>query len=345
MQWSAGAGIDHGEEAIAGANKPEIRLFQVGRRSADTRQVDLEGHWEVCTPESMKNFSAVAYFFAKRLQGALKIPVGIIHSSWGGTPAEAWINPSVIQQDAILNEAAKKIQPMPWCPEKPGMTYNSMIAPLVPIPVKGVIWYQGETNTVNARSYQTIFTALIENWRDEWGSDFPFYYVQIAPYKYDTPEVGVLVRDAQRRTLTVPHTGMVVISDIGNLENIHPRNKEDVGFRLANWALAKTYGKKDIPYSGPLYSGMELERNKIRVHFDHADKGLVAKNGSPELFEIAGNDGVFVEAKAKIDGNTILVSSRKIKEPKMVRFAWSNTAEPNLFNEEGLPASSFTSEE
>jgi len=218
-----------------------------------------------------------------------------------------------------------------------------MIAPLIPFPLAGVIWYQGETNTANHETYSKMFTALIENWRDEWKRELPFYYVQIAPYKYDTPEAGVLVRDAQRQTLKVPRTGMVVVSDIGNIDDIHPRNKLDVGKRLANLALAKTYGMENIPFSGPLYKGMEVEGKKIRVVFDYADNGLVARGGALTHFEIAGSDGVFVEAKARIDKNTVLVSSPKVNTPQAVRFAWSNTAEPNLFNKEGLPASAFRS--
>jgi sialate O-acetylesterase len=190
-----------------------------------------------------------------------------------------------------------------------------------------------------------MFTALIENWRKEWGREFPFYYVQIAPYKYEAPEVGVLVREAQLQTLKVPNTGMVVVSDIGNIDDIHPRNKSDVGKRLANLALAGTYDREGIPYSGPLYTGIEMERRRVRVSFDHAENGLVAKGGALTHFEIAGADGVFVEAKARIDKNTVLVSSGKVKNPKAVRFAWSNTAEPNLFNMEGLPASCFRSAE
>lgn len=344
MQWSANMGIDGAEAHVAAADHPRIRLFQVGHRSADSRQLDLEGQWEVCTPQSMQNFSAVGYFFARRLQEKLNVPVGIINSSWGGTPAETWINPEVIAADAALASAAEKINPMPWCPEAPGQTYHSMIAPLIPFPLAGVIWYQGETNTANAESYTDMFSALIQNWRSEWGQDFPFYFVQIAPYKYETPHVGAQVRDAQRRTLQLPHTGMVVVSDIGNIDDIHPRNKEDVGKRLAGWALAKTYKKEGIPYSGPLYHAMEVEGKKIRLHFDHAENGLVARAGPLTHFELAGADGAFVPAKAKIDGNTVLVSAREIKEPAAVRFAWSNTAEPNLFNKEGLPASTFTTQ-
>lgn len=343
MEWSASHGFDNAEQEVAKASHGEIRFFQVGKRSADSPQLDLEGRWEVCTPESMRQFSAIGYFFARELQETLDIPVGIINSSWGGTPAETWINPMVIRNDPVLEAAAKKIKPMPWCPEGPGQTYNSMIAPIIPYPIAGVIWYQGETNTANPESYSAMFTALIENWRGEWKRDFPFYYVQIAPYKYEVPEVGVLVREAQLQTLKVPRTGMVVISDIGNIEDIHPRNKLDVGKRLANLALAKTYGIEGIAYSGPVYKGLEVEGSSLRVLFDHAGNGLVARSGPLTHFEIAGTDGVFIAARARIDKNSILVSSPRVKSPRAVRFAWSNTAEPNLFNSEGLPASSFRS--
>jgi sialate O-acetylesterase len=253
------------------------------------------------------------------------------------------MNPAVIEGNPELAEAALKIGPMPWCPEKPGQTYYSMIAPLIPFPMAGVIWYQGETNTANPHTYTDLFSALINSWRDEWKRQFPFYYVQIAPYRYDEPEVGVLVREAQRKALSVNNTGMVVISDIGNIDDIHPRNKEDVGIRLANLALSGTYGREDLPGSGPLYTKMEVEGSGIRVFFDHAGNGLVAHGKMLSLFEISGADGEFVPARAKIDGNTVMVSSREVKEPVAVRFAWSNTAEPNLFNTDGLPASSFNS--
>lgn len=344
MQWSAQAGIDGAEEAVSAADYPEIRFFQVGRRSANAPQLDLEGHWEVCTPESMAEFSAVGYFFARRLHGELQIPIGVIHSSWGGTPAETWIRASRIAEDDRLRKAATKIKPMPWCPEAPGQTFNSMIAPLIPFPLAGVIWYQGETNAANPESYTAMFHTLIESWRTEWNSEFPFYFVQIAPFRYEEPEAGVKVRDAQRRALSVPNTGMVVTSDIGNVDDIHPRNKSDVGLRLAHWALAKTYSRENIPYSGPLYESMRIEGRKVRLHFQHAENGLLAEGGPLTHFEIAGADGAFVEAAAKIDGSTVVVQAREVKEPKAVRFAWGNTATPNLFNREGLPASSFTTE-
>lgn len=189
--------------------------------------------------------------------------------------------------------------------------------------------------------YQRLFSALIQNWRQEWGKDFPFYYVQIGPFKYDKPQVGMLIRESQRLSLSVPNTGMVVISDIAHSEDNHPRNKQDVGKRLANWALARTYGKDGIPFSGPLYREMEIEGDQIRLLFDFAQNGLLCKGEKLSHFQIAGEDRVFVEAQARIDGNSVIVSAREVRKPVAVRFAWSNTAEPNLCNTEGLPASCF----
>ncbi|MEM7368493.1 MAG: sialate O-acetylesterase [Bacteroidota bacterium] len=344
MEWSVMHGIQNGTQEAFEANHPGIRLFHVEKRSADVPQLDVVGKWASCTPESMAGFSAVAYFFGRNLQQDLKIPIGLIHSSWGGTPAEAWINQEVLARNERLAKAAEKIKPMPWCPNRPGTTYNAMLAPLIPFPIAGAIWYQGETNTANHESYQELFSAMIDNWRSEWQRDFPFYYVQIAPFRYGQKEVGVAIREAQRKTLATSKTGMVVISDIGNIKDIHPRNKQDVGKRLAAWALSNTYQKEGIVYSGPLYQKMEREGNKIRVYFDHAEGGLVSRNGTLTHFEIAGEDGTFVPAKAEIDGATILVQAGEIRRPQAVRFAWDNVAEPNLFNQAGLPASSFRSD-
>ncbi|MBN1559690.1 sialate O-acetylesterase [candidate division KSB1 bacterium] len=345
MEWSARAGIDNGTEEVLAADYPAIRLFQVTQQSAATPQLDCNGEWIVCSPQTMIDFSAIGYFFGRELCAKLNVPIGLINSSWGGTPAETWMNPQVIEANPELKAAAAKIGEMPWCPEKPGEAYYAMIKPLIPFPIAGVIWYQGESNTETADSYDILLTTLIRSWRDEWGVDFPFYYVQIAPYKYGAPEIGVKLREAQRKSLTVPNTGMVVVSDIGNINDIHPRNKKDVGIRLANWALAKTYGVQGVPYSGPLYRDMKIERNKIRLFFDHAESGLVCRGDELTHFEIAGENGNFVTAEAKIDGQTVLVQSRSVNKPVAVRFAWDNIAEPNLFNGDGLPASCFRTDD
>ncbi|WP_224994388.1 sialate O-acetylesterase [Cesiribacter sp. SM1] len=341
MEWNASMGIDNDKEEIAKANYPQIRFFSVEHRTADGPQLDLGGNWVVATPETMQYFSAVAYFFGRELHQELNVPIGLINSSWGGTPAEIWMQAQLIKDNPFLAEAAAKLQEVPWGPVKPGKAYNAMIAPLIPYQIAGALWYQGESNTAVPHAYSEVLTALIQNWRAQWGYEFPFYFAQIAPYKYGRPYEGVIVRDEQRQTLSVPKTGMVVTSDIGNIDDIHPRNKLDVGKRFANIALNQTYGIKDRPVSGPLYREMKKEGNKIRLYFDHAENGLVSKGKELTLFEIAGPDQKFVPARAKIDGNTIVVSARGVKDPAAVRFAWSNTAEPKLFNKEGLPASAF----
>lgn len=345
MEWSANAGIEDGAKEIQQADYPNIRLFQVGHRTATGRQLDVVGHWELCTPQTMANFSAIGYFFGRELHQRLDVPIGLINSSWGGTPAETWMNPELIDKDEQFVQAASRFKPVAWCPMEPGAAYHAMIAPLIPFVIAGVIWYQGETNTLNPIEYRRLFPALIDSWRKEWQRDLPFYYVQIAPYNYGPQPKGVLLREAQLLSLSVPNTGMVVVSDIGNINDIHPRNKRDVGRRLANWALAKTYGYKDIGYSGPIYRSMAVEGDRIRIFFDHAEKGLVCKGEKLTHFQIAGQDQIFIEAEAKIEGSTIVVRSPKVKRPVAVRFGWSNTAEPNLFNTDGLPASCFRTDD
>lgn len=225
----------------------------------------------------------------------------------------------------------------------PSSLYNGMIAPIIPFAIKGAIWYQGESNVSRAYQYRTLFPAMITNWRTDWKQgDFPFYYVQIAPFNYGGSRASEELREAQTLTLSLKNTGMAVISDIGNIKNIHPKNKLDVGKRLALWALAKDYGKKGIVYSGPIYKSMKVEGDKIRLSFDYACCGLKTMDGEAvSHLTIAGADKKFVKAKGVIDGGTVVVSSEAVKNPVSVRFGWSNTDEPNLANKEGLPASCF----
>jgi sialate O-acetylesterase len=250
----------------------------------------------------------------------------------------------VLFNDLELIKEAKKVEVMKWWPNDAGLAYNAMIHPLVKFNIAGCIWYQGESNRQNPNSYYKSFPLLIKSWRDLWKKDFSFYYAQIAPFKYGDMNAldAAIVRDAQLATmLNTPKTGMAVTNDIGNLENIHPINKQEVGRRLALWALAKDYGIEDLEYSGPIYRSMEIMKNKIVLSFDHADDGLVKKGKKLTDFTIAGLDKVFHQANAKIVGNTIVVSSTKIKNPVAVRFAFTDTSEPNLFNTQGLPASAF----
>ncbi len=344
MQWTPKNGLDNVEEEIENANFPEIRFFQVAQQISDNPQDQLKGKWEVCTPQIMEKFSSVAYFFGRELHQNLGVPVGVINSSWGGTPVEVWLKKELITDDAELKKASEKLKEVAWWPTKAGLAYNAMIHPITKFDIAGFIWYQGESNRVNPESYFRSFPLMIQSWREEWGKDLPFYFVQIAPYKYDDPlgTDAAHVRDAQLYTMkNVAKTGMVVTNDIGNLENIHPTNKQDVGHRLGLWALAKTYGKEGLAYSGPVYRSMEKRNKKIVLQFNHADKGLMKKGKELREFYIAGEDKVFYPAKAKISGSTVVIYSSKVKKPVAVRFAFTNGALPDLYNVEGLPASAF----
>ena len=343
MEWSARMGINNGEEEIKNADYPDIRLFSVYHSTSMYPQDHFKGEWTTCTSETMRNFSAIGYFFARKLSRELGVPVGLINSSWGGTPAEAWMSEEVIMKDAFLRGAAARQKPVPWGPVEPGRIYNSMISPLIPFRIAGVLWYQGESNTINAYAYKEILTGLIRSWRSGWGYDFPFYFAQIAPFRYGNSFDGVRVREAQRRVLEVPLTGMIVLSDIGDTVDIHPRNKQDAALRFANLALNRYYKTIKTEDSGPLFKEMVIDKNKAIISFDHSD-GLHVVGDKVTWFEIAGVDKVFYPADARIKGVQVIVKSEKVKAPVAVRFAWGNTATPNLFNGANLPASCFTIE-
>ena len=390
MQWSVQASANP-EQEIAAANYPKIRLFYVTRKVAETPQSDCEGSWVECSPETVPGFSAVAYFFGRYLHKELDVPIGLIHTSWGGTPAEAWTRREVLEanpdcapilkryEDAVARypqameeyaqklaewkEAAEKAKEEgtnpprrpgapfgPGNPHSPAGLYNAMIAPLIPYGISGAIWYQGESNAGRAYQYRTLFPAMIKNWRKDWGrGEFPFLFVQLANFMKTKPEpdesAWAELREAQLMTLSLPNTGMAVIIDIGEADDIHPKNKQDVGKRLALWALAETY-RKDIVYSGPIYKSMKVDGNSIVLSFDHVGGGLIAKGGE-ELkgFAIAGADKKFVWADAQIDGDTVVVSSDKVSEPTVVRYAWADNPVCNLYNTEDLPASPFRTDD
>ena len=354
-------GIMDFEDEIENARYPEIRLFQVGNFSSKEPVDDVqpgneiygvppaECKWQECSPESIPTFSSTAYFFARKLHEELGVPVGIIDSSWGGTNAESWTPAEGLGKLGYKKELKQAKESAQQADKKiPTRLYNGMIHPLRNFTIKGVIWYQGEGNVGRAYQYRALFPAMIKNWRSDWKQeDFPFYYVQIAPFNYNRddnkpPRYSEELREAQRVTLETKNTGMAVTMDIGDVKDIHPRNKRDVGKRLALWALAKNYGKKKLVYSGPLYRSKMRQGDKIRLYFDHIGSGLTTRDGK-ELthFTIASHDKKFVEAKAVIDGKNVVVSSEDVKNPVAVRYGWSNTAEPNLSNKEGLPASSF----
>ena len=294
----------------------------------------------------MKRFSLVGYFFGQQLQQVLNVPVGLINASWGGTPAEVWTPKEAIEKEMILHEAATKLEPKDGWPITSGYTYNAMINPITDYSIAGVIWYQGESNVGAASSYQFLFTTMINSWRKAWHKELPFYFVQLAPFSGYGGISGALLREAQTKTLSVPNTGMVVIHDlVTDVKDIHPRNKKDVGLRLANYALAETYNKKQLTYKSPMYKSMVVEKDKIRINFTDADNGLISKGGALTDFYIAGTDKKFLPAIAIIKGNTILVSNKNIQQPVAVRFGFTNAAMPNLFSKEGLPVNIFRTDD
>ena len=347
MEYSASWHPKHYKQVVQDANHPEIRFFKIDKISAPYPQELVRGSWQVCTPKSMHTFSMAGYFFGRELNQKLNRPIGLIESAWGGSPVEAWTPIEVFNQSEKLSISAAKLTPAPWCPMRPAVAFNAMIYPIIKYPVAGAIWYQGETNTANPSTYEQTFSAMIHSWRELWHEDFPFYFVQIAPYSYGTPYSAALVREAQLQTYrNVPKTGIVVTTDItGDTTNIHPLDKLDVGKRLARWALSQTYGQSGIVTSGPLYKSMDVEGNKAIIHFDFANDGLMKKGKELRDFVIAGKDHQFVPATAKIKNNTVVVYSRKVKHPTAVRMGFTNTDIPNLFNKAGLPASPFRTDD
>jgi sialate O-acetylesterase len=235
------------------------------------------------------------------------------------------------------------LKPSEWWPVTPGATYNAMIYPLTNYTIAGTIWYQGESNVGTAATYQRLFTSMIGAWRQSWNKEFPFYFVQIAPFAgYGDSTSAAFLREAQTKSQSFPHTGMVITSDlVDNIKDIHPKLKKEVGWRLANYALAETYGKKNIAYKSPEFKTMKIEKDKIRIYFDHAENGLISKGGPPSEFYIAGSDGKFIPASAKIEGSTVLVWNKSIRQPVAVRFGFTSAAMPNLFSKEGLPVNTF----
>jgi len=350
----------NGKEAIAAADQPTIRLFQVPRKTADAPVDDTTGKWVVCSPDTVKGFSAALYFFGRELNQKLSVPVGLIHSSWGGTPIQAWMPAAAFKSPDDIAEQDRRVlahYPPPTQPTKtkrnlnhlrPTMLYNGMIAPLIPYAIRGMTWYQGENNVHqnDIDAYLGNLQRMAETWRAKWAEgDFPLLIVQIAPFgKYEAPP-DTLPRmwEQQTRALTtISATGLAPTGDIGNLTNIHPTNKQEVGRRLTLIALATTYHQAGVEYLPPMYKSHAIEGNKIRVQFTGAAGGLVARDEkAASNFEIAGADGVFVPAEMKIDGESVVIWSDKIDKPIAVRFAWSSTAIPNLENHAGLPAIAF----
>ncbi len=370
------------EAEASSANYPLIRHLLVKNGPSDTPVNKLDASWQICSPETAPAFTAVGYYFGRDLHKHLGVPIGLINSTVGGTPSDAWTSREILEsgfpevlsnhekaiadhpaaverfrqeEPALLvrwaneaEEARKNGKPEPRKPAeprdpktsamRPASLFNGKIAPLIPSAIKGVIWYQGESNNSRAKQYRTLFPAMINDWRNRWEKpELPFLFVQIAPFKNMSPEI----REAQLIAWqSTPATSMVVTTDVGDADDIHPTRKEPVGTRLALAARAKAYGE-DLVYSGPVYSGMQVEGDQAILRFDHIGSGLVAKDGPLRGFTITGDGQTFVPAEAEIIGDTVRVRANGVTAPKAVRYGWANVPDVNLFNAEGLPATPF----
>ena len=344
------------EREIAEADHPSIRLLHVEHTTAARPQRELtvrNGGWDVCSPASIPAFSATAYFFGRELAETLGVPVGLIHSSWGGTDIEPWIDGDYLRRipefaakvdEVLATESGVKVSPHSCT-----ALYNAMIAPLVPYGIRGAIWYQGENNVSRAWQYRDLFPLLITSWRQLWGRDFPFYFVQLTAFKQRLSEPGesewAELREAQAHTLAVENTGMAVIIDKGHPTDIHPKDKQTVGKRLALLARARTYGE-EIPCSGPMYRSHRISGHEIVLAFDAADGGLKTADGGPlEGFAVAGYDHRFHWAEARIEGDCVVVGSPQVAFPIAVRYGWADNPNCNLCNGAGLPASPFRTDD
>jgi sialate O-acetylesterase len=373
--------LKNAQQEIAQANLPTVRLLRIEHNTSYFSVNDITATWTECTPQTAAEFSAVAYFFGREINAREHVPIGLIDSTWGGTPVEAWMSMDRIgsdaglmpmfaswahftadlgdmdriiarekREDAAAEQAHQPKPDHPWHPDarswQPANLYNGMIAPLIPYTIKGAIWYQGETNSTPERApmYTRFFSAIIQDWRTKWREgNFPFLYVQISNFYSPNEDWGQL-RDQQRRALDVANTAMAVTLDVGDRDNVHPADKQTVGARLALAARAIVYGEPQLEYSGPLFRTTAVEGSSMRIWFDHAKDGLAAHGPQLTGFEIAGSDGKFVPAIAKIDGSTVVVEAQSVRHPEAVRYAWQGWTDANLFNKENLPASTFTSQ-
>ncbi len=321
-----------------------IRLCQIERSISDTTMDDCNAHWMLPDSTTVKNFSATAWFYGLELYKTLHVPIALISSNWGGTPAEAWAEYSALAGDKALSYYLDKDYVEYGKQNKRSILYNAMVYPLHLFPIKGAIWYQGEANIYDADLYHRLFSTMVKTWRNTWNiGDFPFYYTQIAPYDYKSKcNASAYLREAQLQSLDIPNSGMAVTLDIGEKNDIHPHDKKDVGKRLALLALAHTYHKIEVSKcTGPTFESMTVDGPQLRLSFSNANGGLVTKDSLMRGFEMAGTDKVFYTAKALIKGSEVWLQSDKVTKPIAARYAFSDTTKGCLFNKEGLPASSF----
>lgn len=336
--------ILNSNKAIAMSENANIRLFTVKQNKHLKPQTNFNGQWEECTPENVAEFSATAYFFGRMIQQNLDVPVGLISSNWGGTPIEAWMSGSGL---APFDGVTVPDEHDQFSQRSPTALFNAMISPMLGYGIQGVIWYQGEANRMKPKEYEQLLPALISDWRNLWQlGDFPFYYAQIAPFKYKGGLNSAFLREAQLKASTVlPHSGMACLLDVGEENCIHPANKEAAGERLAYLALANTYGKTGFASSGPVFKEMTIKGSQVSLTFDYAENGLSTFGKSLDNFKVAGENQEFYPATTKITKTGVVVSSEFVKKPVAVRYAFEDFVVGTLFNIEGLPASSFRTDD
>lgn len=342
MEWTPDNGIDRQQKEIAAADCPTVRYFSLKKRGSNHLQDDCSADWEVCTPEVMRRRSAVAYFFARRLLQQLGVPVGLIVSAWGGTPAETWIPQEVMASIDVKTDD----DTIPWWPSAPGALYNSMIHPLLPYRIAGAVWYQGESNRWNCTDYRVMMENLIGAWRKGFQQEFPFYIVQIAPFAYgDYKDDSAKIREAQEQvTHRLSHTGLVVTNDIGDLHNIHPSRKKEVGDRLANLALGEHYGEAVGTYSSPMLESAVLEKNRLLLAFTATEGGIVCQGSIVQGFSVKDATGNVVTPRVRIKDNRLEVEVKNKRLPLQVQYCFGDTIVGNLSNRQGLPFAPFRME-
>ncbi|OJV40508.1 MAG: sialate O-acetylesterase [Bacteroidales bacterium 36-12] len=347
MRGFNGQPVEGGNLDILKSTNSKLRLFRVERKAELEQQTDVTGRWEEAMPVSVRNFSATAYYFGRLLQETLNVPVGLISSSWGGSTIEAWMDAEMLKEFPTATIPTSK-ENIKYQHQAPTMLYNGMIYPLIGYGIKGVIWYQGESNKDNYQDYAGMFKSMTDGWRKVWGledQNFPFYFCQIAPFEYNGGKNSAFLREAQTIAAKEDNTGIAILMDTGEKECIHPANKRAAGERLALNAITKTYNITGIEGESPEYKDININGNTVTVNFAKAPNGLYIKGGESQNFTLAGEDKIFYPAKAKFVRNKLEVTSESVPNPVAVRYAFENFVIGDLFGMGDLPVSSFRSDD
>ncbi|MDR0232493.1 MAG: sialate O-acetylesterase [Dysgonamonadaceae bacterium] len=345
MEYSFNWGtIGAGDDVEQSANK-EIRFFRIPHSYNNYPQTNSDGEWKICTPETVKDMSVIGYYLGKRINETTQSPVGLIASYWGGTCVQAWMPQEVFTKDEELNKMANDLPPVNWAPVAPSVIYNAMIYPLLPYRIAGTIWYQGEANTDQPQDYGRLFMSMIKSWRGAFNNDFPFYFVQIAPWNGYGGISAAILQEQQASALALPKTGMISVGDlVDDITDIHPKLKPAAGNRLADLVLREQYGADNLQPYHPRISVVSIDKDKAKLTVISAGK-LTCNDKEIKNFQIAGADRIFYPATAVLqkDG-TIMLTAKQVKSPASVRYCFTNDAMPNLFDTNGLPLLPFRSD-